>query len=170
MFIFSTIIILTGLQASVEITRNFRASQAGYGTTFGQWHCGTSFLHYSNTRSIHLARDLPKSHTILNNQLTLPDWVHTTAICQQNFWLSGGIMATKYGNTVAKSMNNAIIQHHSLQDHVIFVFFYYYVLPGMTQLTRKFPIALRLILRGSPGATALTSPPKDAKENLLFNF
>ena len=28
------------------------------------------------------------------------------------------------------------------------------VLPGLTQLTRKFPIALRLILRDSPGPTA----------------
>ena len=36
------------------------------------------------------------------------------------------------------------------------------VLPGMTQLTRKSPIALRLILRGFP--------PKDVKENLLLSF
>ena len=33
-------------------------------------------------------------------------------------------------------------------------FFFCMVLPGMTQLTRKSPIALRLILRGSPGPTA----------------
>ena len=32
-------------------------------------------------------------------------------------------------------------------------FFLFKVLPGMTQLTRKSPIALRLILRGSPGPT-----------------
>ena len=33
------------------------------------------------------------------------------------------------------------------------LYFYYYGLPGMTQLTRKSPIALTLILRGSPGPT-----------------
>ena len=39
----------------------------------------------------------------------------------------------------------------------VFVKFFkklFMVLPGMTQLTRKSPIALRLILRGSPGPTA----------------
>ena len=35
-----------------------------------------------------------------------------------------------------------------------FIFIFYYGLAGMTQLTRKSPIALRLILRGSPGPTA----------------
>ena len=41
-------------------------------------------------------------------------------------------------------------------------------LPEMTQLTRKSPKALRLILRGllSPETEGLTSSPKDAKENL----
>ena len=39
----------------------------------------------------------------------------------------------------------------------------------MTQLTRKLPIALRLILRGFPGTNSLMSPPKDTKVNLL-NF
>ena len=34
------------------------------------------------------------------------------------------------------------------------VFFLYIGLLEMTQLTRKLPIALRLILRGSPGPTA----------------
>ena len=33
-------------------------------------------------------------------------------------------------------------------------FLFFMVLPGMTQLTRKSPIALRLILRGSPGPMA----------------
>ena len=35
-----------------------------------------------------------------------------------------------------------------------FFFFLYIGLLEMTQLTRKLPIALRLILRGSPGPTA----------------
>ena len=35
-----------------------------------------------------------------------------------------------------------------------FLILFIYGLPGMTQLTRKSPIALRLILRGSPGLTA----------------
>ena len=51
---------------------------------------------------------------------------------------------------------------HSLKYHMLD---FYYGLPGMTQLMRKSPIALMLILRGSR-ADGLTSPPKDAKENL----
>ena len=38
------------------------------------------------------------------------------------------------------------------------------------QLTKKLPIALRLILRGFPGTDGLMSPPKDTKVNLLLNF
>ena len=37
----------------------------------------------------------------------------------------------------------------------------------MTQLTRKLPIALRLILRGFPGTDGLMSPPKDTKVNYV---
>ena len=40
----------------------------------------------------------------------------------------------------------------------------------MTQLTRKLPIALRLIFKGFPGTNSLMSPPKDTKVNLLLNF
>ena len=43
----------------------------------------------------------------------------------------------------------------------------YVGLLGKTQLTRKLPIALRLILRGADG---LMSPLKDMKVNLLLNF
>ena len=45
---------------------------------------------------------------------------------------------------------------------------FYYGLPGMTQLTRKFPIALGLILREFPGTNDLMSLLKDRKENLLL--
>ena len=37
--------------------------------------------------------------------------------------------------------------------HIYIFFSFGYGLPGMTQLTRKSPIALRLILRGSLGPT-----------------
>ena len=41
---------------------------------------------------------------------------------------------------------------------IVYLFFGFFLLycglPGMTQLTRKSPIALRIILRGSPGPTA----------------
>ena len=52
-----------------------------------------------------------------------------------------------------------------------FGFFFMYIgLLEMTQLTRKLPIALRLILRGFPGTDGLMSPLKDTKVNLLLNF
>ena len=44
---------------------------------------------------------------------------------------------------------------------------FFYRLSGMTQLTRKFPIAH---FKEFPGTNSLTSPPKDAKENLLLNL
>ena len=61
--------------------------------------------------------------------------------------------------------------------HVAMLFFLFFflflkkffmVLPGMTQLTRKSPIAANF--KGFPGTNSLTSPPKDEKENLLLNF
>ena len=41
-----------------------------------------------------------------------------------------------------------------IRPHTRAIFFLYIGLLEMTQLTRKPPIALRLILRGSPGPTA----------------
>ena len=41
---------------------------------------------------------------------------------------------------------------------------------SMTQLTRKLPIALRLVFKGFPRTDGLMSPLKDTKANLLLNF
>ena len=41
----------------------------------------------------------------------------------------------------------------------------------MTQLTRKFNSnSMWANMKGFPGTDGLTSPPKDAKENLLLSF
>ena len=61
------------------------------------------------------------------------------------------------GNIVVSLTVNAL--HNTYHEVVLaipiyFFKFIYYGLPGMTQLTRKSPIALGLILRGSPGPTA----------------
>ena len=51
------------------------------------------------------------------------------------------------------NLKNASSDIHSAVGQLVNHFFFM-VLPGMTQLTRKSSIALRLILRGSPGPTA----------------
>ena len=92
------------------------------------------------------------------------------------YWLKHWTTDQKIqGSSPTSSTDLFLFWVHSALPHVLLIFyffliFFFMVLPGMTQLMRKSPIALRLILRGFPGIDGLTSPPKDAKENLLLNL
>ena len=66
-----------------------------------------------------------------------------------------GVEAQVGGKSVEGS-NCVVVRpvDHPEAEPILDFFFCIHGLPGMTQLTRKSPIALRLILRGSPGPTA----------------